>query len=103
MATLEKLLGDFLNPSKRDEAKKEKSYYGKAQRLAKKLGLWIETDNIYEGFGEPVNKGQWVCGDDDFYKSLGWEDGFFSTSWSECYGNLLDIQGELSKESNNDQ
>ena len=88
MATLEKLLGDFLSPSNTiSEAKLEKSYYGKAQRLAKKLGLSITIDNIYQGFGEPVAKGQWIEG-------TGQEDGNFSSSWEECYNNLKSMQNE---------
>lgn len=96
MATLEKLLGNCLNPSitlsqlQVSEEKSEKSYYGKAQRLAKKLGLSITIDNIYQGFGEPVAKGQWIEG-------TGWEDGNFSSTWEECYLNLLVFQDELSE------
>ena len=100
--SLEGLLGNFLNSSTQskvsDEAQQEKRYYGKAKRLAKKLGVWIEIDNVSNGFGEPVSKGQWICGDSDFYKSLPHvDDGFFSTSWHECYDNLTHIQDELSK------
>ena len=102
--SLEGLLGNFLNSSTQskvsDEAQQEKRYYGKAKRLAKKLGLWIEIDNVSHGFGEPVSKGQFICGDDNFYESLGWDEGFFSTSWHECYANLTHIQDELSKLSN---
>lgn len=88
MATLEKLLGDFLSSSDTiSEAKLEKSYYGKAQRLAKKLGLSITIDNIYQGFGEPVAKGQWIEG-------TGQEDGNFSSSWEGCYNNLKRYQNE---------
>jgi|5_EtaG_2_1085323.scaffolds.fasta_scaffold09975_6 hypothetical protein len=103
--SLEGLLGNVLGSSGKlpkqywlDEAKLDRRYYGKAKRLAKKLGLWIEIDNVSNGFGEPVSKGQWICGDSDFYKSLPHvDDGFFSTSWSECHDNLLAIQDELSK------
>jgi len=95
MATLEKLLGDFLSPSNTiSEAKKEKSYYGKAQRLAKKLGLSITTDNIYQGFGEPVVKGQWIEGTDKKLHFMMQEDGNFSSSWEECYNNLKSIQNK---------
>jgi len=88
MATLEKLLDDFLSSSDTiSEAKLEKSYYGKAQRLAKKLGLSITIDNIYQGFGEPVAKGQWIEG-------TGQEDGNFSSSWEGCYNNLKRYQNE---------
>ena len=102
--SLEGLLGNLLGSPRQlpkqhllDEAKEERSFYGKAQRLAKKLGLWIEIDNVSNGFGEPVSKGNYICGDADFHKSLGWDDGFFSTSWSETHDNLLAIQDELSK------
>ena len=89
MSSLESLLGDFLSTSNTiSEARKlEKSYYGKAQRLAKKLGLSITIDNIYQGFGEPVAKGQWIEG-------TGQEDGNFSSSWEECYYNLKRYQHE---------
>jgi len=55
--------------------------------LAKKLGLSITIDNIYQGFGEPVAKGQWIEG-------TGQEDGNFSNSWEGCYNNLKRYQNE---------
>ena len=85
---LEKLLNNALNSKADTEEKKEKSYYGKAKRLAKKLGLTIEIENIRNGFGEPVSKGNWISGDPDI---IG-DDGNFSTSWSECYYSLKCIE-----------
>tara|TARA_R100001377_G_scaffold7558_1_gene4000 strand:- start:89 stop:427 length:339 start_codon:yes stop_codon:yes gene_type:complete len=93
---LEKLLNNALNSKADTEEKKEKSYYGKAKRLAKKLGLTIEIENIRNGFGEPVSKGSWIEG-------TGWEDGNFSTSWEECYDNLLVYQDELSQRVDEDK
>jgi hypothetical protein len=105
--SLEGLLGNVLGSSGKlpkqywlDEAKEEKSFYGKSQRLAKKLGLWIEIDNVSNGFGEPVSKGNYICADGPVYEklmALGWDDGFFSSSWLECYYTLVEIQDVLSK------
>ena len=105
--SLEGLLGNLLGSSGKlpkqfwlDEAKEEKSYYGKSQRLAKKLGLWIEIDNVSNGFGEQMSKGNYICADGELHEklmALGWDDGMFSSSWLECYSTLVQIQDVLSK------
>tara|TARA_R100001510_G_C7611536_1_gene174908 strand:- start:366 stop:884 length:519 start_codon:yes stop_codon:yes gene_type:complete len=58
-------------------------YYGKAKRLAKKLGIEIIIDDLGD------NRAYWI-------EYEGWDDEKFCLGWDEVYDKLREIERELS-------
>ena len=58
-------------------------YYGKAKRLAKKLGIEIIIDDLGN------DRGYWI-------EYEGWDDEKFCLGWDEVYDKLREIEKELS-------
>ena len=100
MTSLERLLGQALNTRTRsqvsiDAAKRERSFYSKAKRLAAKMGVEIEIDRWGLEFGATPTK--WVLEADDFEQKSGitreefferWPDERGQVEWEVIY-NLL--------------
>jgi hypothetical protein len=101
-ASLSRLLGQIFKPAKPDYQveweKAEKSCYGKAKRLAKKLNIEIQLDHVYSNdFPPEVQKGYWLAFDDDVPTPDCVDGDTFSTSWNEVLSKLLDIEREWNK------
>lgn len=88
-------LGRIFKPAKPDyqvqAEKQERSCYGKAKRLAKKLNVHIETDHVYSNdFPTEVQRGYWInMPDEDVPDWLRGE--MFSTSWLEVWEKLQQL------------
>ena len=91
MTSLERLLGQALNTRTRsqasiDAAKRERSFYSKAKRLAAKMGVEIEVDRWMTPFGETPTK--WVLHGDDFEQKSGITTEEFDERWPNERGQL---------------
>jgi hypothetical protein len=95
---LARQLGRLFKPAKPDyqvqAEKQERSFYGKAKRLAKKLNVDIETDHTYTNdFPPEVERGYWICmPDEDVPDWLRGE--MFSTSWLEVWEKLQQLNDD---------
>lgn len=86
MTSLERLLGQALNIRTRtrsqasiDAAKRERSFYSKAKRLAAKKGVELQVDRM--GFGGTTIK--WVLEADDFEQKSGITRDEFHERWPD--------------------
>jgi len=93
MTSLERLLGQSLGLRTRtrsqasiDAAKRERSYYSKAKRLADKMGVVIEVDRYMCPFGMTPTK--WVYDGDDFEQKSGITQEEFERRWPDERGQV---------------
>ena len=95
---LARQLGRIFKPAKPDyqvqAEKQERSCYGKAKRLAKKLNVQIDYDHVYSNdFPPEVQRGYWICMPDEDVPE--WLQGdMFSTSWLEVWEKLQQLDND---------
>lgn len=76
-----RILDELVKKPKKTKRKHD-PYYGKAKRLAKKLGIEITIDDLGH------NRGYWI-------EYEGWDDEKFCLGWDEVYDKLRQIEKEL--------